>query len=250
MKILITGAGGRVGTMLARDLARDHELHLLDVVPIADPPGEAIQGSVGDWETVARAVAGMDAVAHLAIHSPAQTQADVDIGVKGTDLLLYAAQQAKLRRFVYTSSLNVYSARYPAPGGFLRDSDETLSAEHYGTVKWLAEELCRHYALRQGLSTVVLRFNSVTFPQVWEASGRDEGNPWPAPTRVHILDVVRAVRLALEKEGIQWGRCLVSGANPGNLYGIDTAERLLGFRARYGFDVGRMYADGVLAVGG
>ena len=26
MKILITGAGGRVGTALARDLARDHQL--------------------------------------------------------------------------------------------------------------------------------------------------------------------------------------------------------------------------------
>lgn len=258
MKILITGAAGRVGTALARDLARDHQLRLLDIAPIPDPAGEAIQGSVGDWETVERSVAGMDAVAHLAIHSPGSTQrqayheyiqADVDIGVKGTDMLLYAAQRAQLRRFVYTSSLNVYSARYPSPGNFLRDGDETLSAEHYGTIKWLAEELCRHYALRQGLSTVVLRFNSVTFPQVWEASGRDQGNPWPAPTRVHILDVVRAVRLALEKEGIQWGRCLVSGANPGNLFGTDSAEQLLGFKARYGFDVGRMYADGVLVAG-
>ena len=66
---------------------------------------------------------------------------------------------------------------------------------------------------------------------------------------LRLLDVVRAVRLALEKDGIQWGRYLVSGANPGNLYGIDTAERLLAFKARYGFDVGRMYEDGVLAVG-
>ena len=44
MKILITGAGGRVGTQLAQD----HELRLLDVAPIDDPHGEVIQGSVAD----------------------------------------------------------------------------------------------------------------------------------------------------------------------------------------------------------
>ena len=48
MKILITGAGGRVGTQLARELAQDHELRLLDVAPIDDPHGEVIQGSVAD----------------------------------------------------------------------------------------------------------------------------------------------------------------------------------------------------------
>jgi len=258
MKILITGGGGRVGTQLAGELAQDHELRLLDVAPIDDPQGEVIEGSVADWDTVERAVRGMDAIAHLAIHNPGERQhetyeqyiqSDVDIGLKGTDMLLYAAQQQSLRRFVYTSSLNVYSARYPDAGNHLRDSDETLSAEHYGTVKWLAEELCRHYALRQGLSTVVVRFNSVTFPDVWEACGCDRDNPWQAPTRVHIEDVVRAVRLALEKEHIQWGRCLISGANSGNLFDTDTAQELIGFKAKYGFDVGRMYKDGELIAG-
>ncbi|MBM3241389.1 NAD(P)-dependent oxidoreductase [Candidatus Poribacteria bacterium] len=255
MRILITGAGGRVGTEVCHDLAKYYQLRLLDVRPIPLPRGEVLQGSVSDWETVKHAVAGMEAVVHLAIHNPGEQrcqayheyiQTDVDVGVKGTDMLLYAAKKAGVRRFVYTSSLNVYSACYPKKGDFLKDSDETLSAEHYGTIKWLAEELCRHYALRQGLSTIVLRFNSVTFPKLWASQGRDLEHPDYACTRVHIDDVVRAVHLAIEKDNIQWGRCLISGANPEKRYDTSTAEKLLGFRARYGFAAGKMYRDGIL----
>lgn len=259
MRVLITGAGGRVGREVCKELAKDHALRLLNIRPIEVPEGEVLRGSVADWETVKRAVDGMDAIVHLAIHSPAEQrhqayyeyiQADVDVGVKGTDMLLYVAKENGVKRFVYTSSLNVYSARYPGTGAFLQDSDETLSAEHYGTVKWLAEELCRHYALRQGLSAIVLRFNSVTFPEIWMDQGRDLEYPDYACTRVHIADVVHAVRLAIEKEDIQWGRCLISGANPEKRHDTNAAEELIGFRARYGFAPGRMYGDGVVIDGG
>ena len=255
MKILVTGAGGNVGTELCKELARSHGLRLLDIRPIPTPRGEVLQGSITNWETVKRAVDGMDAVANLAIHNPGEQshqtyeqyiQDDVDIGVRGTDMLLHAAKEAGVKRFVYTSSLNVYSAHYPERGEFLRDSDQTLSAEHYGTIKWLAEELCRHYALRQGVRTIVLRFNSVTFPKLWDEQGRDEENPDFACTRVHIEDVAVAVRLALENERVEWGRCLVTGANPEKRYDTSAAEELIGFRARYGFGAGKMYRDGVV----
>jgi len=226
---------------------------MLDIRPPDPTLGEPIEGSVADWDTVAGAVADMEAVVHLAIHNPAERrrqtqeayiQDDIDVGVKGTDMLLHAAVEGGIGRVVYTSSLNVYSARYPEAGEFLRDEDEALSAEHYGTVKWLAEELCRHYALAQGLSVAVLRLNSVTFPATWREQGKDLDHHGYACTRVHIEDVQRAVRLAVEREGVTWGRCLISGANPERRFDTDTAEAVIGFRARYGFEAGRMYRDG------
>jgi UDP-glucose 4-epimerase len=255
-KILVTGAGGTVGTALCNELRKKYFLRVLDVRPIPPAPNcEIMQGSVSDWATVKRAVEGMDAVAHLAIHNPSQArtqpyyqyiQADVDVGVKGTDMLLYAAKEAGVNRFVYTSSLNVYSAKYPKAGEFLRDSDEVLSAEHYGTIKWLAEELCRHYGQKQGVSTVVLRLNSVTSWQRWVADGKDLKTPDYACTRVHIDDVVRAIGLALVKPGIQWGRCLISGANPEKRFDTSNAQALIGFIAEYGFAPGKMYRNGNL----
>ena len=111
MKILVTGAGGKVGTELCRELAKSHDLRRLDIQSIPTPGGEVLQGSVTKWETVKRAVDGMDAVAHLAIHHPGERrhqsyeqyiQDDVDTGVKGTDMLLHAAKEAGVKRFVYT----------------------------------------------------------------------------------------------------------------------------------------------------
>lgn len=257
MKILITGAGGRVGRALRKELARDHQLRLLDICAIEHPEGEVIQGSVADLDTVQRAVAGVDGVVHMAIHMPgekqrqnvpAYMQSDVDVGVKGTDLLLWAAKEAGVKRFVYTSTLNVYDSHYPSAGEFLSDTDEPLSRSHYGMIKRLAEELCRHYALSWELPTIVLRFNSVTFPEVW-AQNQDRESTEAACTRVHIEDVVRAVRLAVEKEELQWGRCLISGDNPDRRYDTATAAALIGFRARYGFEVGKIYRDGELVEG-
>jgi nucleoside-diphosphate-sugar epimerase len=252
MNVLVTGAAGQVGTELCKELAAHHDVRMLDIRPAKDPPGEFVQGSITEWDTVKAAVEGMDAVAHLAIHNPGEgrnvayheyMQSDVDIGVKGTDMLLHAAKDAGLRRFVYASSLNVYSARYPEANEFLTDTEEPLAAEHYGTIKWLAEEMCRHYGLSQGLSTIVVRFNTVTFPDRWVQSGKDRDCPGFACTRVHIEDAVRAVRQALEKEGVEWGRCLISGANPEKRFNTRTAEELIGFKARYGFAAGKMYRD-------
>lgn len=256
MKILVTGAAGQVGTKLYHDLAKDHELRLLDVNPIDFPQAETMRGSVTDWPTVQRAVKGMDAVAHLAIHHPINVerqpyhqyiQDDVDIGIKGTDMLLHAAQENGVRRFVYTASINSHNKRLPDTGQMLHTEDEQLSNEHYGTIKWLAEELCRHYALVVGLSTVVVRFNSVTFPRQWhETLHKDyKSSDYPA-SRVHVEDAVRAVRMALEKKDVQWARCIISGANVSKLYDTESAEKLIGFRARYGFDTGKMFKDGKL----
>ena len=253
MKVLVTGAAGRVGTVVCGELLRHHDLRQMDVQPVSDFDGDVIQGSVADWATVRRAVQGMDAVVHMAIHNPDESrreehedymQNDIAVSVQGTDLLLHASKQAGVKRFVYTSSLNVYSARYPKAGEFLSDSDETLSGEHYGTMKWLAEELCRHYGMQQGLSTIVLRFNTVTFTESWLEQNRDSKHPHASCTRVHVEDVARAVRLAVENQNLPWGRCLVSGANPEKRYDTTTADKLIGFRARYGFEQGRMYRDG------
>jgi nucleoside-diphosphate-sugar epimerase len=230
-KVLITGAAGHVGSELCKDLRKDHLLRMLDINPISPGPNsEALQGSVTDWEMIQRTVQGVDAIVHLAIYPPAKQeprqqllQGEIDVDVKGTDMLLYAAKQAGVKRFVYTSTLNVYDAHYPNEGEFLRDSDEPLSRSHYGTAKHLAEELCRYYALTQGLSTIVLRLNTVTFPAVWLASNRDVGRPEVACSRVHISDVVLAIRLALDKEGVAWGRCMISGANPDRRYDTSAA---------------------------
>ena len=64
--VLITGAAGRIGTMLRPRLARpDRVLRLLDVKPLAAQPGraeEAVTASVTDMDAMTAACAGVDAI--------------------------------------------------------------------------------------------------------------------------------------------------------------------------------------------
>jgi uronate dehydrogenase len=68
--ILMTGAAGRIGTMLRPRLARPgRTLRLLDIAPLTAGPGEeAVQASVTGLTAMTAACQGADAVIHLSRH--------------------------------------------------------------------------------------------------------------------------------------------------------------------------------------
>src|ERR1700722_19184305 len=120
MKVLVTGAGGRIGTHLSRGLlAEGHEvrafglpgderLHALESAGAHIFPGDLEQP-----QTLVAAAESVDAVCHLAA---ALTTHDVsvdrfvDVNLRGTFNLLEAVRQhaPAVRRFVYVSSDAVY----------------------------------------------------------------------------------------------------------------------------------------------
>ena len=67
MKVLITGASGRLGEFVIRELAAEHSLVLMSR---RNPPDEFahlpfIQGDLNNFEDCQRAVEGVDAIQHL-----------------------------------------------------------------------------------------------------------------------------------------------------------------------------------------
>jgi nucleoside-diphosphate-sugar epimerase len=112
MKALVTGATGFVGSYLVRAL-----LHRGDSVRIlartADR-GAALQsagaevclGDLAEPKSIVGIAEGMDTVFHLA-RSPTSASVDVfsRIDVQGTEQLLIEAERARVRRFVYASTL-------------------------------------------------------------------------------------------------------------------------------------------------
>src|ERR1017187_1202229 len=149
MKIFLTGATGFVGHHVARALAAEGaELRLLvrktsNLANLEGIPGETHVGDLAEPESIRPALAGCDAVVHVAadyrlwIRDPkAMYRANVD----GTRELLRMAREAKVKRVVSTSSVATMHFR---TDGLVINEDTPVSlcdmVGHYKRSKFLAE---------------------------------------------------------------------------------------------------------------
>src|SRR5580704_8965452 len=145
MRILVTGATGKVGSRLARRLAqRGDPVRAL----VRDPARaaalhqagiELAEGDVLDVETLAAAVRGVDAVVHSAAFfrgaTPEQAHAVNDLG---TQHLASAARAASVKRFIFTSTGLVYGPSREA-GRLAREDDPCAPMAGYPASKLAAE---------------------------------------------------------------------------------------------------------------
>ena len=107
MRVLITGAAGRIGGYLRPRLARpDRVLRLLDVEPlIAGPAEEVVQASVTDIDALVEACRGVDAVVHLAgIAGETRWDRILPTNIDGTYNTIEAARRSAVPRFIFVSS--------------------------------------------------------------------------------------------------------------------------------------------------
>ena len=220
--ILVTGAAGLLGRHVVRDLlAHGHAVRGLD----RRSAEEAIDwyvGDVTDPDLVTTAVAGVDAVFHIAA-VPNIWSGDgrtiMRVNLLGTHLVFEAAEAAGVGRMVFCSSdsvagYTVREGRMLPPRYAPVDLDHPLMAtDPYAVSKVMGEDLARAWALR-GQSVVALRTVFVAYPEMAGeivARAKDpEGYRGPmvggpsvaggGPLHHHIdpRDLARAFRLALE----------------------------------------------------
>lgn len=163
---LVTGGSGFLGINLIRMLlGRGVRVRSLDIAPFDYPERErveAILGDIRDGAAVTRALDGVDAVVHCAAALPLSSAAEIhSTDVVGTRLLLDAAWQQRLPRFVFISSTAVYGIPDHHP---VREGDRLHGVGPYGGAKIEAEQACAEYRAR-GLCVPVLRPKSFVGPE-------------------------------------------------------------------------------------
>jgi len=164
MTFLVTGSAGRVGRATVEQLlARGDTVRGFDLNASGNPsPGYSeITGSFDDAEACARALAGVDTVLHLGAFmswKPQDRERLFRANVEGTRVLLDAAADAGVRRFVFASSGEVYPENKPQ---FLPITEEhpRNANSPYGLSKLLGEELVRFHQRLGHMETVILRFS-------------------------------------------------------------------------------------------
>lgn len=163
MHVLVTGGAGRIGGhVIPTLLERGDKVTSLDLRETPHRHERLLQvvGAFDDRDAVARGLEGVDAVLHLgALMSwvPVDVPKMFAANVTGTHVLLQAANERRVSKFVFASSGEVYPETKPIylP---LDESHPTAPTSPYGMTKLLGEEMVRFFERAHKLATVILRF--------------------------------------------------------------------------------------------
>lgn len=209
MRILVTGATGRVGSRYAqRALRRGDAVRLLVRQPeraesLRQQGADVVAGDLLRPESLIPAVAGVDTVVHLAAFFRGATPAEVQAAnVDGTLALAQAASAAGVPRFVFASTNLVYGSGRgrPAREGDIPEPDAAFGA--YPASKVAAETALLELHRTQGLGLRILRLAFVYGegdPHL--AEGLRWFRTWHPEKRfqmVHHADVAQALMLATD----------------------------------------------------
>jgi NAD+ dependent glucose-6-phosphate dehydrogenase len=179
--VLLTGAGGRVGQAILRDLADDYDWRLLDREPL---PGERIPASIDeddvyvadvtDEDAIREATEGVGAVVHLAgdPRPEAPWESVLRNNIDGTRTMFQAAVDAGVEKVALASSnhaVGAYETDGRTPGMYRTADDYRLDGTElprpsnlYGVSKATGETLGRFYHDEHGLSVVSVRIGNLT----------------------------------------------------------------------------------------
>jgi UDP-glucose 4-epimerase len=159
--ILVTGSAGRVGRGVVAALrASGRPVRGFDLRP-SGTDGDEVVGSLEDAARLAEATIGVRAIVHLGAFmswDPADGERMFGVNVDGTRRLLAAAAAAKIKRFVFASSGEVYPENRPDYLPVTEDHPLNPNSP-YGLTKLLGEELVRFFERTGAFETAILRFS-------------------------------------------------------------------------------------------
>ena len=219
MRILVTGAAGRIGSKVVPELVKHgHTVKALDrrqMPPEVRHAAETVYADLTDALAMLNAVGGCDAVAHIgAVPSPSVPPDEVlRLNVIGTQNVLEAASAHDIPRVVLTSSVGALGFSFPKhpclPDYLPIDTAHPRRPQDsYGLSKLMNEESAHAMTRLTGMTTIVIRPPFVMdlerakahgwLQRMTERRGEERDNSLWGYIDVH--DQAVAFRLALESD--------------------------------------------------
>lgn len=231
LKLLVTGATGFIGSRLclqahrlgidvlatgraeiADEIERLHELRAANVAMEI--------GLLQDAELARRVLQGRNAVIHLAAAQHESQMPDAyfrSVNVEATSTLLQACREARIKRFVYGSTMGVYGS---AGEGVIDENTPTRPENIYTRTKLDAEELVRSCAPH--FETCVIRISETYGPgdkrllKLFRAIDRGHfvmiGAGNNRRQSIHVSDLIRGLMIAAQHPAATGETFVLAGA--------------------------------------
>ncbi|MEA1905709.1 MAG: SDR family oxidoreductase [Euryarchaeota archaeon] len=178
MNILITGGAGFIGSNLAEELLKKHEVVIIDdlstgrVENVENLDVKLVRGSITDPDLLKENFRGVDYVFHQAALPSVQRSVEDpvlanEVNVCGTLNVLVAARDAGVAKVMYASSSSAYGDMPELPK---REDMMPDPRSPYAVAKLTGEYYCRVFNEIYGLKTVALRYFNVYGPRQDPAS--------------------------------------------------------------------------------
>ncbi len=186
MKVLITGASGRLGTYVIRELAERHTLVLMSRRQPAEEFANLpfIQGDLNNFEDCQRAVEGVDAIQHLGAQPNPVDHPDMRANAKekgipfdatfktnmlGTYYLMQAAIEADVQTVVMSGSncalghgFRISKTHMPIDYLPIDEEHPCYPEDSYSFSKRCGEDLLASYTRAYGIRTYITRPAGIT----------------------------------------------------------------------------------------
>ena len=276
MKILVTGGAGYIGSTLTYKLIEQgYEVTVIDDLSNGfrenvHPDAKFINGSILDSEKLNDALAGVEAVIHLAAKirvEEGEVKPDLykSVNVDGTLALLKICNEKKVTKFIFASTAAVYGDPEDYP---VTEDSKVSPVNVYGKTKLEIDEYLDSNALVLGLSAISFRFFNVggalktkdgkwlkikhegathLIPRTLHSTAENPlqifGNDWPTtdgtPARdyVHVVDIADALISGLTKLDAPGHTVINLGTSTGStvLEVAQTAEKVINKKINYIF---------------
>ena len=210
MNLVVTGGAGFLGYHICNQLGSKYDkikiIDIADYDPSEYPKNvEYVKGDVRDANLLKKEFKGADLVIHAAAALPLWKPKDIfTTTVNGTENVLLAARENKVKRVVYISSTAVYGVPEKHP---LYEDDPLIGVGPYGEAKIQAEKICEKF--RSELCVPIIRpktfigtgrLGVFQILYDWVESGKKIpiiGNGYNRYQLLEVEDLVNAIELTL-----------------------------------------------------
>jgi hypothetical protein len=234
--VLITGAGGMIGSLLRKSLTDTYQIRSLAHHPIKDV--ETIVADISDMDAMVAACQGVDSVVHMAASAShlSPWEQVLQNNIIGTYTVYEAAYRAGVKQVIFASSNHavgtydlenapdIYRTGQPYLDHLVPVKPDSL----YGVSKCFGEDLGRYYADHKNMHVISLRIGMINWIDC-PRDGSHESFERLCSIWLSHRDMVQLIEKSLQAEHIKFDTFYGISNNPQHFYDLEHAREMIGY---------------------